>query len=63
MFKGTVMQIEKAQINGGLCVSKVSWNFTFQLLVILSRNLPVKFVIFLKVAYFLTVSIFFSVST
>ena len=27
VFKGTVMQIEKAQINGGLCVSKVSWKF------------------------------------
>ena len=27
VFKGTVMQIEKALINGGLCVSKVSWKF------------------------------------
>ena len=29
--KGTVMQIEKALINGRLCVSKVFENFAFQL--------------------------------
>ena len=27
IFKGTVMQIEKALINDRLCVSKVSWKF------------------------------------
>ena len=47
----------------GYVFQKYLENFTFQLLVILSRNLPVKFVIFLKVAYFLTVSIVFSVYT
>ena len=27
VFKGTIMQIEKAKINDGLSVSKVSWKF------------------------------------
>ena len=35
-------------------------NFAFQLFIILPYNLPLKFTIFLKIAYFLTVSIVFS---
>ena len=45
------MQIVKALVNVSLRVSKLFWKF--KLLGICS-NLPVKFAIFLKVAYFLT---------
>ena len=55
------MQIEKALINGHLRVSNVSWKFRipamYNFAVMYPQNLP-----FLKkVAYFLTVSIVFSV--
>ena len=59
--KGTVKQIEKALINDRLRVSEVSWKFCistiYNFAVIYSWNL-----LFLeKVAYFLTVTIVFSV--
>ena len=57
---GTVMQIEKALGNDPLLVSKVSWNFAFQLFVILQQYLPVMLLSW-KVAYFLTVSVVFSI--
>ena len=59
-IKGTVMQFEKALINDRLRASKVSWNSHFNCLWFCS-NLPVKFAIFKKVAYCLTVSIVFPV--
>ena len=47
-FKGTVMQIEKTQINVYM-FQTCPENFTFQLFLIL-RNLPLKFAIFLTVS-------------
>ena len=55
------MQTEKALINDRLCVSKVSWKFrdptTYNFAVIYQWHLLFSE----KVAYFLTVSLFFSV--
>ena len=55
------MQIEKAQINDQLRVSNVSWKFRiptiFNFAIIYAWNLLFS----LKVAYFLTISIVFSV--
>ena len=55
------MQVKKALINDCLGVSNVSWKFYIPTISNLAITLPVKFAIFLKVAYFLTVSIVFFV--
>ena len=59
IIKGTVMQIEKALINDRLSVSKISWKFRipaiYNFAVICPWNLR------FSLAYFLTVSIVFSV--
>ena len=60
-LKGTVMQIKKALVNDRLLVSKVSWNFRIPAIYSFALIYPWHLLISEKVAYFLTVSIFFSV--
>ena len=58
---GTVMQIEKAQINDRLRVSKEPWNFRIPTVYNFAVINPWNLLFSLKVAYFLTVSIVISV--
>ena len=60
-FKGIVMQIEQALINDHLRVSKVSWKFRIPTIYNFVVIYPWNLLFSLKVAYFLTVSIVFSV--
>ena len=61
MFFGTVMQIEKAVINDPIHVSKTSWKFRIPTIFIFTVVSPWNLLFPQKVAYFLTVSIIFSV--
>ena len=61
IFKGTVMQIDNTLIHDRLRVSKVPRKFHILSTYNFAVVLHVKFVIFKKVAYFLTVSVVFSV--
>ena len=61
LLKGAVMLIEKALINDRLRVSKVSWNFRIPNNCDFAVIYPWNLLFSLKVAYFLTVSIAFSV--
>ena len=56
------MQIEKALINGRLRILKVSWKFRIPTIYNFVVIYPGNLLFFEKVAYFLTVSIIFSVS-
>ena len=60
-IKGTVMQIEKALTNDLLRVSKVSWKFRIATIYNFVVICPWNSLFSWKVAYFLTVSIVFSV--
>ena len=60
-FKGLVMQIEKVPINDRLRVSKVSQKFHVPTIYNFGVIYPSNLLFSLKVAYFLTVSIVFSV--
>ena len=55
------MQIEKTMINDGLPVSTVSSELVFSTIDNLTLTFPWSLLFFKKVAYFLTVSIIFSV--
>ena len=55
------MQIEKALINDRSTVSKVSWKFRFPIVYNYAVIHPSNLLFSQKVAYFLTVSIVFSV--
>ena len=59
--KGTVMQIGNALINDRLHVSNVSWKFRIQTIYNFAVLYHLNFKFSQKVAYFLTVSIVFSV--
>ena len=59
--KGTVMQIEKALLNDRLRVLKVSWKFLIPTIYNFAVICPWNLLFTLKVVYFLTVSIVFSV--
>ena len=61
ILKGTAMQIEKALINDRSRVSKVSWKFRISIFFNFAVIHPWNVLISLKVAYFLTVYIDFSV--
>ena len=61
IFKGTVMQIDNTLIHDRLRVSKVSRKFHISSTYNFAVVLHVEFVILKKVAYFLTVSVVFSV--
>ena len=61
LFKSTVMQIEKALINERLHVSKVFRKFTILVTYNFAVIYPWNLLFSLKIAYFLTVSIVFSV--
>ena len=61
IFKGTVMQTEKALIKDGLRVSKVSWKFNIPTIYSFAVICPWNLLFSEKVAYFLTISIVFSV--
>ena len=60
-FKGTVMQIEKRLVNDRLRASKVSWRFPIPTIYNFALICPWNLLFSLKVLYFLTVSIIFSV--
>ena len=55
------MQIEKALVNDHLHVLKVSWKLRFPTIYNFAVNYPWNLLFSLKVAYFLAVSIVFSV--
>ena len=55
------MQIEKSLINNRLCVSKISWKFRIPATYSFAVIYPWNVLFSEKVAYFLTVSIVFSV--
>ena len=61
IIKDTVMQMEKALINDRLLVWKVSWKFRILTLYIFNLIYPWNLIFSEKLAYFLTVSIVFSV--
>ena len=61
IIKDTVMQMEKALINDCLLVWKVSWKFRILTLYIFNLIYPWNLIFSEKLAYFLTVSIVFSV--
>ena len=61
IFKGTVMQTEKALIKNRLRVSKVSWKFHLSTIYSFAVIYPWNLLFSEKVAYFLTISIVFSV--
>ena len=61
VFKGRVMQIKKALINDRLRVSNVSWKFCIPTFYNFAVIYPWNLLFSLKIAYFLTVSIAFSV--
>ena len=56
------MHIENTMINGRLRVSKISWKFRIPIIYKIAEIYPRNLLFFKKVAYFLTVSIVFSVS-
>ena len=56
------MHIENTMINGRLRVSKISWKFRIPIIYKIAVIYPWNLLFFKKVAYFLTVSIVFSVS-
>ena len=60
-LKGTVRQIENALINDHLRVSKESWKFCIPTIYNFAAIYPSNLLFSYKVAYFLTISIFFSV--
>ena len=55
------MQIEKVLINDSLCVSKVPWKFHIPTIYNFAIIYPWSLLFCKKVAYFLTISIVFSV--
>ena len=61
VFKGRVMQIKKALINDRLRVSNVFWKFWIPTFYNFAVIYPWNLLFSLKIAYFLTVSIAFSV--
>ena len=61
IIKGTVILVVKALINDRLRVSKIFWKFRIPNIYNLAVIFPWSFQFFYKGAYFLTVSIVFSV--